>query len=163
MKKIFGIVILCLLWGAPANSKIIKLTKCDPGAEENYLITKKNNEWGEVFSCNDIIINTEDKQIKSVSRETDKSWNSGKKFRDNIKDKELQEMLSRRIQVQTYNLDYFDNNFASGKVQMIPESNKHFFFIEIDLAKKFVKTWSSPTPDKYGVLTNIRQNFMLCK
>ena len=103
------------------------------------------------------------KKIKSVSRETDKSWNSGKKFRDSIKDKELQEMLSRRIQVQTYNLDYFDNNFALGKVQMIPESNKHFFFIEIDLAKKFVKTWGSPTPDKYGVLTNIPPNFMLCK
>ena len=163
MKKIILVLVLYLLWGAPANSKIIKLTKCDPGAEENYLISKKNYEWGEVFSFNDIIINTEDKQIKSVSRETDKSWNSGKKFRDNIKDKELQEMLSRRIQVQTYNLDYFDNNFASGKVQMIPESNKHFFFIEIDLAKKFVKTWSSPTPDKYGVLTNIRPNFMLCK
>ena len=58
MKKIVLLLVLYLLWGAPANSKIIKLTKCDPGAEENYSISKKNYEWDKRFSFNDIIINS---------------------------------------------------------------------------------------------------------
>jgi hypothetical protein len=163
MKKIVMVLVLYLFWDGPANSKIIKLTKCDSSAEENYSISKKNYEWDKRFSFNDIIINTEDKQIKTVSRESDEFWEDGRKWRDSIEDKEIQEMLSRRIRVQTYNLDYFDNNFATGKVQMSPGSNKHFFFIEIDLVKKFVKTWSSPIPSKSGKIINIPPSYILCQ
>ena len=163
MKKIVLVLVLYLFWDGPANSKIIKLTKCDSSAEENYSISKKNYEWDKRFSFNDIIINTEDKQIKTVSRESDEFWEDGRKWRDSIEDKEIQEMLSRRIRVQTYNLDYFDNNFATGKVQMIPGSNKHFFFIEIDLVKKFVKTWGSPIPSKSGKIINIPPSYILCQ
>jgi hypothetical protein len=101
MKKIVMVLALYLFWDGPANSKIIKLTKCDSSAEENYSISKKNYEWDKRFSFNDIIINTEDKQIKRVSRESDEFWEDGRKWRDSIEDKEIQEMLSRRIRVQT--------------------------------------------------------------
>ena len=164
MKKLFSLIlVLGLLSGGVANSAIIKLTKCDANADENYSLSKKNYKWDGSYSFYDVIINTDEKKIKSAKRLSDKEWEEGRKWRESIKDKEFQEMVSRRISIQTYNLDYFDNNFATGKAPMIPNSTKYFFFIEIDLTKKLAKTWSSPIPDKYGVLTNIKPNFTLCK
>ena len=114
MKKILGILVLSMLFTTITNAKIIVLSKC--------FYTKNGNKFNsEIYKQNYYKVDTNKKTVAHIEVISDE-W--AKK-----------NPSSSKVQIQKYDLDYYDNDFVVAFKKIGQRTYKY----TLDLKKKSLK------------------------
>ena len=116
MKKILGILVLSMLFTTITNAKIIVLSKC--------FYTKNGNKFNsEIYKQNYYKVDTNKKTVAHIEVISDE-W--AKK-----------NPSSSKVQIQKYDLDYYDNDFVVAFKKIGQRTYKY----TLDLKKKIIEVY----------------------